>query len=259
MEFGVLGDLKVQESGVSYAPSAPKQRQLLALLLINANEFVSLDACVDELWDGVPPRTVVPTLQTYVLQLRKALAAAPGVDSLSSAHERLVTGRGGYVLRIPPESFDLVSFERWAREASTARSDNDDLRSARLFRRALGIWRGAALSDVRAGPLLRRRISNLNERRSSLSEQCFEVELRLGHHHELLSELSAAANQHPLNENLQAQHMLALYRSGRQVQALDVYRRLRKVLGDELGLEPSGRVSRLHEAILARDPELELR
>ncbi|MCP2262592.1 DNA-binding transcriptional activator of the SARP family [Streptoalloteichus tenebrarius] len=258
MEFGVLGPLLMRENGVSYLPTAPKQRQLVALLLLNANRLVATDACMEELWGTHPPRSSVQTLQTYILQIRRALAASPTVGSLDAARRILVTGSRGYVLVVDPHSFDLFHFERWVAQGRSAQRDGDDRRVSHLFREALAVWRGPALMDVHIGQRLHTHLVGLEESRLCTLEQCFEAELRLGRHHELLSELSALASQHPVHENLQAQYMLALYRSGRQAQALAVFRQLRRTLAEELGLEPSQRIRRLHEAMLAVDPVLDV-
>ena len=258
MEFGVLGPLLMEDAGVSYLPTAPKQRQLLALLLLNANKFVPTELCVKELWDENPPRTVIPTLQTYVLQLRRCLARSPTVGSLSAAHDRLMTGNSGYRLMVVSDRLDLTEFETLARAGRAAQRSGDDRKAADVLRGAVEIWRGPTLSDIDPGPCLRTQINRLEEARISLTEQRFDADLRLGYHQEILSELNAAAAENPLNERLQTQYMLALYRSGRQAQALDLFHQLRKTLTDELGLEPSRPVRRLHEAILTADPSLDL-
>lgn len=259
MKFGVLGPLMMCTNGIDSLPTAPKQRQLLALLLLNANRFVSTDACVEELWDVNPPRTVIPTLQTYVLQIRKSLAACPEVGSLAAAHKQLVTGRRGYHLVVPSDSLDAMEFERLVKAGRDAMRRDDDAETSQMYRQALDTWRGQALSDVQAGPQLRAQIDSLEEARLSATEQFFEAQLRLGHHQDILSELCLTAAQNPLNENLQAQHMLALYRSGRQVEALNVFHRLRKTLAEDLGLGPSVPVQRLHEAMLSADSSLDLK
>ncbi|MEV6711587.1 AfsR/SARP family transcriptional regulator [Lentzea sp. NPDC051208] len=258
MKFGILGPLTMHDNGVSYLPTAPKQRQLLALFLLNANRFVAIDAAVEELWEGNPPRTVIPTLQTYVLQIRRALAASPTLGSLTEAHKSLITGNRGYFLMVPPHSLDLMEWDQLVAEGREAQRRDDDAEMARKFRRALSLWRGPALGDVQAGPLLRAHVNRFEEARLSVTEQCFEAELRLGYHHDILSEIGDVAAQHPLNENLQAMYMLALYRAGRQVRALEVFRHLRRSVSDELGVEPSAQLRRLHEAILSADDRLEM-
>ncbi|MFE9747019.1 DNA-binding SARP family transcriptional activator [Saccharothrix saharensis] len=257
MDFEVLGPIKVHHKGVVYLPSAPKLRQLLALFLLKANMFVSVHDCVEELWEDRPPRTVIPTLQTYVLHLRRTLAASPAVGTLDAARRVLVTGRGGYYLTLPTEALDLARFERWLRQGRDAQRCGNPVEASANFRKALDVWRGPALSDVQAGPLLLPMISALNEARIAATEQFFDAELRLGYHRDILSHVYSVAAEHPLNEKVQYQYMLALYRSGRQVQALQVYQRLREVLTSELGLEPSPAVQQLHQSILERDPLLD--
>jgi SARP family transcriptional regulator, regulator of embCAB operon len=257
VEFEVLGPIRVRDGSTGCLPSAPKQRQLLALFLLNANKFVPVTACVEELWEDRPPRTVIPTLQTYVLQIRHSLANSPSVGSLGEAHRILVTGRGGYYLTLPTECLDLAKFERWHRDGREAQRRDDLVQASACLRKAVEIWRGPALSDVQAGPRLLPMISKLHEARLAATEQFFDVELRLGYHQDILSEVSSVAAEHPLNERLQYQHMLALYRSGRQAQALEVYHRLREVLTGELGLEPSQAVQQLHQSILERNPLLD--
>ncbi|GAA2784399.1 AfsR/SARP family transcriptional regulator [Saccharopolyspora taberi] len=256
MDFRILGDLRVGAGDVSCVPSAPKPRQLLSLLLLNANEFVSTDACAEELWDGNPPRTMTATLHTYIRQLRKLLAAPLEADSLPHARGRLVTGQRGYLLKVgEAEFFDLREFTKLTKEGRAAQ---DDSVASDLLRQALDLCRGPVLNDVHPGPRLRSRINALDEARRFAAEQCFAAELRLGRHHGLLSDLCEAAEQDPLNESLQGLYMLALFRSGRQVQALSVFRRTRETLRASLGLEPSARIRRLNDAILTSDPRLDL-
>lgn len=258
MKFGVLGPLSMGEAGKSYLPTAPKQRQLLALLLLNANKFVPTEVCIKELWDENPPRTVIPTLQTYVLQLRRCLAKSPSLGSLAAAHEWLVTASLGYQLMVPPNSLDLMEYEGLTQAIRESNRANEDPEKLGLLRRAVELWRGATLGDVEPGPCLRAQINRLEEARICLMEQRFDAELTLGNHHLILSELNAAAVDNPLNERLQTQYMIALYRSGRQAQALQLFHGLRKTLTDELGVEPSRPVCQLHEAILLADPSLDL-
>lgn len=258
MKFGILGPLTMHDNGVPCLPSAPKQRQLMALFLVNANKFVPIETAVEELWEGRPPRTVVPTLQTYVLQIRRSLATAPTLGSMAAAHRILSTGNRGYFLVVPPGSLDLDEFDEAVAKGREAQRRGDHIEVSRRLRRGLDLWRGPALGDVQVGPRLRAEIDRLEEARLSVLEKCLEAELRLGYHHDILSELSAAAAQHPLNENLQAMYMLALYRAGRQVRALEVYRHLRRSVADELGLEPSLQLRRLHEAILNADHSLDV-
>ncbi|WFB09492.1 AfsR/SARP family transcriptional regulator [Streptomyces sp. LX-29] len=253
MEFSVLGPLRVSEGGHSYTPTAPKQRQLLALLLLNANQVVSTSACIDELWEDAPPNTALSTIQSYILQLRRALGRIPRIGSLQAARRVLETRDGGYLLVVRGDELDAHRFTALVRQGR-ARLRRDDAGASRLLGEALRMWHGSALSDVQAGPVLRAHLVGLAEDRISVQEQRIDADLRLGRHHELLGELSALSAQHPTQEYLHAQLVIALYRSGRRTQALEVVQRLRQVMRDELGLEPSPRIQELHQAVLVCDP-----
>ncbi|MEU4985701.1 AfsR/SARP family transcriptional regulator [Streptomyces sp. NPDC021969] len=176
---------------------------------------------------------------------------------MKRARQRLATGSRSYRIVTEPDALDLARFTRLLQEGRVAQRNGDDRAVSRIFRGALSLWRGEALADVTPGPHLRERVDSLTETRLGMMEQCFEAELRLGLHHQLLSELGALSARHPLNENLTAQYMLALYRSSRQVEALDAFHRLRRVLDEELGIEPCLRVRLLHEGILTGDPRLD--
>ncbi|WP_329395859.1 AfsR/SARP family transcriptional regulator [Streptomyces melanogenes] len=256
MEFSVLGSLRVRENGHDYAPTAPKQRQLLALLVFNANQVVTVGTCIEELWGESPPDTGLSTLQSYVLQLRRILKRVPRIGSLKAARELLQTRDGGYLLAVRPEELDVNLFHGLVRQGRAELGKND-VAASELLSTALGLWEGSALSDVQAGPVLRIHLAGLEETRVSVQEQRIDADLRLGRHHDLLGELSALCALYPTHENLHAQFMLALSRSGRRTQALEVVQRLRRMLGDELGLEPSPRMNRLHQAVLACDPVID--
>nr|WP_255355419.1 MULTISPECIES: AfsR/SARP family transcriptional regulator [unclassified Amycolatopsis] len=242
---------------VSKVPSARKQRQLLALLLLNSNQVVPVTECIEELWGQNPPASALSTLQTYVMQLRKAFRGSKRIDSMSM-RSLLVTKDRGYLFKVRDGELDLHVFESCAREGRVALSNGKLVDAAALFRRALGLWRGPALVDVEPGPMLRSWLNGIEEYRLSTLEQRIEADLGLGKHHELLSELSLLVGQQPLHESLHAQFMVALYRSGRPAHALEVYHRLRRALDDELGLDPSPRMRRLQQAILSADPALEV-
>ncbi|SEN18157.1 AfsR/SARP family transcriptional regulator [Actinacidiphila rubida] len=256
MEFAILGPLRVYEQDRIYAPTAPKQRQLLALLLLNANQVVSTSTCIEELWEDNPPNTALSTLQSYILQLRRMLKQVPRIGSLQAARHVLETRGGGYLLSVGTHELDVNVFADLVREGRAALG-KDDVHASRVLGQALTMWKGGALSDVTAGPILRTHLAGLEENRTSVQEQRIDADLRLGRHHELLGELSALTTQYPTHENLHAQFMLALYRSGRRIQALGVVQRLREVLHDELGLEPSPAIRHLHQAILACDAAIE--
>ncbi|MFG2041514.1 BTAD domain-containing putative transcriptional regulator [Dactylosporangium sp. NPDC048998] len=263
MKVGVLGPLLMCADQAIKVPTAPKQRQLLALLLLNANQVVPVSQCIEELWEYRPPASAVSTLHTYIMQLRRMLRGAPK-DSPpgdpgggTGCVERLVTRDRGYLFVTRPGELDVDAFEDRLRDSRQALGAGDDAVAAAALRDALAVWRGPALVDIQPGPVLRTWIASLEESRLSTIERRIEVDLRLGRHQELIGELSALVERHPVHENLHAHLMLALYRSGRQVHALEVFTRLRTVLSEELGLEPSPALRRLHQAVLASDPVLD--
>ena len=241
IEFRILGSLEALESGRPLALGGSKQRALLALLLLHANRVVSRDRLIDELWDGSPPDTASTALQVHVSQLRKALG-----------HEAIVTQAPGYLVRVEPGALDLDRFDSLQNEAQGLEAQA----SAERLRDALALWRGPALADLDES-VARPERAQLEERRASAVEQRIAVELELGLHTELVPELEALVREDPLRERRRAQLMLALYRSGRQADALDTYRSGRKLLADELGLEPGGELRQLEKAILEHDPALD--
>lgn len=253
MKFSVLGPVTMTQHGSSFTPSAPKQRQLLALLLLNANQLVSVESCIEELWESRPPESARSTLQTYVLHLRRAFSRVPEVGRHTSAKQILQTRGTGYRLMVEDGQLDLQIFDSRVREARVG----DDLMQSVLLGEALAVWDGPALADVPIGPLLQTHAVSLAEYRLHVLERRIEADLRLGRHHELVRELSALTARHPTHENLHAQFMLALYRCGRTAQALETFHRLRGFLGRELGVEPSPRMNRFHQAILTSDSALE--
>ncbi len=257
MNFKVLGPLFVgSDSGVQYAPTAPKPRQLLALLTLNANQVVSTAMCVDELWGSRPPLRAVSTVQTYIMQIRRALRSIPNESDAPDA--RLHTRHQGYQLVVARDEFDLLRFMDQVFTARQHLAAENHARSAALLRGALRSWEEPALVDIQAGPLISMHLARLHELRFNTLEQRIESELRIGMHHELIGELLGLVKEYPAHENLHAQLIVALHRSGRRAQALQAYRNLRQVLVEELGLEPSVRTEALHRAVLTEDPILDL-
>ncbi len=242
MEFRILGPLEVVERGRALTLGGPRQRGLLALLLTRANEVVSTDRLIDELWGAEASSAAGNTLQYHISHLRKTLA--PG--------EAIVTQEPGYLIRIGPDELDLLRFERLVQEAQQASPEV----AASLLRDALGLWRGPALADVAHESFAQTEILRLEELRLGALERRVEADLALGRHGELVAELEHIVREHPLRERLRGQLMLALYGSGRQAHALDVYRRTRRLLVDELGVEPSPSLQGLERAILQHDPAL---
>jgi DNA-binding SARP family transcriptional activator len=245
MEFRILGPLEVTEGGHPVVLQGAKQRALLAALLLHANEVVSSDRLIDELWGAEPPESGVTALQVRVSQLRKAL------DKSASLLE---TRSPGYVLHVEQGALDLGRFERLATEAAEAEPE----RAADLLREALSLWRGPPLAEFAYDTFAQPAINRLEELRLTVLERRVEADLALGRHAQLVGELEALVVDHPLRERLRAQLMLALYRSGRQAEALEVYQSTRRTLVDALGIEPTPALQELEGAILRQDPALEL-
>ena len=257
MEFRLLGPLEVHRHGRLVAVGGRKQRSLLALLLLHANEVVSNDRLIDELWGEQAPPTAAKALQVYVSQLRKALETGGGPDG--GASERvLVTRPAGYMIRLDDDQFDLHRFDRLRAEAAAALAECNPTVASTKLREALALWRGAALADFAYEPFAQAEISRLEELRLTALEDRVDADLELSRHAELVGELRALVAADPMRERLRRQMMLALYRCGRQAEALEVYRKTRAALVEELGIEPGHEIRELHEAILRQDPRLEL-
>lgn len=256
MDIEVLGALSVRVRGVSVVPTAPKSRQVLALLALRADQVVTVAALVEELWGSKPPRSARTTLQTYVLQLRELIGSAlVRGGGGGSPKDVLATVPGGYRLEACGGSVDFREFERRAGVGYRAMDAGDFAGAARRLADALSLWSGPALTDIQAGVRIDMEARRLEEARLSVLDQRVEADLRLGRHRELLPELTVLVNQHRMHESLHGQFMLALHRSGRRGEALDVYQRLRSTLVSELGLEPSPPISRLQRSILMARPE----
>jgi DNA-binding SARP family transcriptional activator len=260
VDIGVLGALAVRQNGISITPTAPKPRQVLALLALHADKVVPVSVLTEELWAGTPPRSARTTLQTYVLQLRELIAAAledgePSGEAQLSAKDVLVTSPGGYMLNTAGGTSDVREFERLAGLGYRAMDAEDYQGAARQLRAALDLWSGSALTDVHAGTQLETEIRRLEESRLCALDQRIEADLRLGRHRELLSELTVLVSRYRTHENLHAQFMLALHRSGRRGDALEVYQRLRGTLVGDLGLEPSAGLRRLQHSVLMSNAE----
>lgn len=251
VEIKVLGPLEVSVAGVSIVPTARKPSQLLAMLALNAGHLVTVAALTEEIWEFQPPRSGVPTLHTYILKLRKRLQFALATDGAMSSKDILITRRSGYLLDVEPEDVDAVKYDRLSLAGRRAVNEGDHAMASRLLGEALRLWRGPALADVQAGPQLAIESMRLEENRLGDLYLRIEADLRLGRHHQLLGELATLCARHPLLENFCAQHMIALYRSGRQSQALEAYQRLRTGMVEQLGVEPSPRVRHLQRAILS--------
>jgi DNA-binding SARP family transcriptional activator/streptogramin lyase len=241
MRFAILGPLQVYDGVTPLSLGGGHQRKLLALLLLHTNRPVSSNRLIEELWGGRPPDTAAKALQGLVSQLRKQLGAAT-VETVS----------GGYLLRTNEGDLDALRFEQLLQDArGLANTD-----ALTMLHEALALWRGPALADFAYDDFARGEIERLEELRGTCIERRIELELAFGRHDDLVPELEALVREHPLRERLRHQLMLALYRCGRQADALETYGEGRKVLRDELGLEPSHELRALQKAILAHDPAI---
>jgi len=254
LSIGLLGPLTAELSGTPITPSAPKQRQVLALLALNVGRVVTVPTLIEELWGDCLPRSYASTLQTYIFQLRNALEAA--LPGNSAARGLLRTQHSGYLLEGSCRT-DVQEFNRLADAGRMAAEAGDHRAASEQLGRALRLWRGPALVDVRMGHVLELETASLEETRLGVLERRIDADLALGRHGDLLGELTLAVARSPMNEILCGFLMIALYRSGHVGRSLKAFHQLRSVLTEELGVEPCPRMQRLHTAILSGDPALE--
>jgi DNA-binding SARP family transcriptional activator/tRNA A-37 threonylcarbamoyl transferase component Bud32 len=244
MEFLILGPLEVSDDGRKLALGGPKQRAVLAHLILRANRLVAADLLIDGLWGEEPPESARNTLQTYVYRLRKVLGDG-----------RLEGRDGGYVLAAAPGEIDAAQFEALVKQGK-AQVESDPSAAAATLSDALSLWRADALADVMEEPSLRGEAARLEELRLSATEHRVSAEIAMGGHSTVVPELELLTARYPLRERMWANLMLALYRSGRQAEALSTFERARQVLVEELGADPSPELQRLHEQILHGAPSL---
>src|SRR6266508_3988180 len=242
MDFRILGPLEVCDNERVLPLGGAKQRALLAILILHANEVVSVERLLDDIWGERQPASGAKALHVYVSQLRKVIG-----------DDRLLTRAPGYMLRLDPDELDVKRFHQLREQADTA----DPEEAGALLRDATSLWRGAPLADVAYESFAQSEIARLEELRTAALEQRIEVDLTLGRHAELIGELEALTREHPHRERLQAQLLVALYRSGRQAEALTAYQDARRRLVEELGIEPGRQLRDLHQAILRQDPALD--
>jgi DNA-binding SARP family transcriptional activator len=245
MEFRILGPLEVYEEGRA-VPLTGKPRSLLAVLLLEPRTMLPRERVIDDLWGDEPPETAAKAVQVFAARLRKALPNLP-----------LVTRGSAYRLDVERDQIDRDRFDDHVAAAREAAASNNPEDAAHLLREALELWRGPPLADV-TEPFARAAAATLDAQRLAALEERIDADLALGHHRELVPELQALSAEYPVQERFQAQLMLALYRSGRQAEALDVYTEARRTLVDEFGLEPSRELQRLQQQILAQDPSLDV-
>jgi DNA-binding SARP family transcriptional activator len=246
MEFRILGPLEVWDGGGEVSLGGPKPRALLAVLLLHPNEVVSADRLIDELWGEDSPERAAAALRVNVSRLRKALP-----------QDVLTTRSPGYVVRVEREELDLDRFERLVDEGRGLHARGQAADASERLREALSLWRGPALADFAYESFAQAAIARLEEIRLAAVELRIDADLVLGRHDELVGELEALVAEHPLRERLRRCLMTALYRSGRQAEALDAYQDARRALVDELGIDPSVELQELEGAILRQDPSLD--
>ncbi len=252
--FGILGPLEVSRSGRAVPLGGPRQRAVLALLLLEANRVVSMDRLAEDVWGGHPPKGWVTTLQTYVFHLRRALEPGrlPGI-----AGGVWVTRDRGYLLRVDREHLDAAQFQDGFTAGRAALEAGRYAEAAEALRKALDRWRSPVLADLADYAFTRPEAARLEELRLAALEARIDADLALGRHDALTGELERLVAEHPLRERLHGQLMLALYRSGRQAEALAAYRRVRDLLAGELGIDPGEPLQRLHASVLGHDPALD--
>ena len=253
MRFGILGPLQViGDDGRELVLGGRMPRAVLALLLLRANEVVSSDQLVEALWAGAPPASGAKGLHVHVSRLRRALAAGHSDPD----GERLVTTAGGYVLRVGPEELDVQRCERLIGEGRSLLAAGRPDQALAALSGAVELWRGDVLADFQYDAFAQGEIARLGELRAAVLEERIAVEMLLGREAQVLGELERLVRDYPYRERLRGQLMLALYRTGRQAEALGAYRAARSALVDELGIEPSVELRQLHEAILGQDRAL---
>ncbi len=258
MDFRILGPLEVHEGDRAVSLGGRQQRALLALLLLRANEVVPVEQIIDELWPEAPPPSATKSVHALVSRLRRLLEGAPEMKNGDEGDTGvLLTRAHGYLLRVAPGELDLHRFESLLNEGRSALVAGQADVAARKLSEALAVWRGPPLAEFGSDSFAVAEIARLNELRLSTVEERIEADLAAGRSAELVAELEVLVATHPLRERLRGELMLALYRSGRQADALQVYRDTRRLLVDELGIEPSQALQRLEQAVLRQEASLE--
>lgn len=252
MRYELLGPLRVvNEEGEIATIGAQKIETLLAALLIRSDQVVATDQLMTEIWGERVPRRATAGIHVYVSQLRKFLARCGGSGG------PVVTRPPGYVLRSGDDELDYQSFLALVDKGREHAREGCHERASTCFENALGLWRGPALGDLSHGPIVEGFVTWLTETRLECTEMLIDAQLELGRHRELVGRLYSLTAEYPLRESFSRQLMLALYRSERQADALDVYRSVRRTIHDELGLEPCRALQELQQGILTADNELE--
>src|SRR6266545_5102719 len=258
MDFRILGSLEIYDNGRPLPLGGHQQRALLALLLLRANQVVPVDEIVEELWGARPPASATKSVQALISKLRKLLAE-PGAEAEDASEDGILLTRShGYVLTVVPGELDLHRFQSLTEEGRRALAAGRADDAAERLREALALWRGPPLAEFAYESFAQVEVARLEELRLSALEERIEADLALGRDRDLIPEVEALVAENPLRERLRGQLMLALYRSGRQAEALQAYQRARHTLVDELGIEPGQALQRLEQAILQQDESLDL-
>jgi WD40 repeat protein/DNA-binding SARP family transcriptional activator/energy-coupling factor transporter ATP-binding protein EcfA2 len=254
LEFRILGSIEVAGSHGAVKLGGPRQRAVLTILLLHANRVVPVEKIADDLYGDAAPATAVAQVQDHVSQLRKLFGQKPGSDGVDSVLE---TRPPGYLLRVGPDQLDALRFERMTDEAGGALGRGDADAAAALLRQALALWRGPPLADFVHEGFAQPAIARLEELRLAAIERRIEADLLRGVNGQLVAELEELVREHPRREQLRAHLMLALYRAGRQADALELFHQTRKILDDELGIEASPALRELAGRLLRQEPSLE--
>ncbi|GAA4520966.1 hypothetical protein GCM10023191_098640 [Actinoallomurus oryzae] len=250
--FKLLGSLEIKHRGRTCTLTAPKQRQVMALLLLRVGRLVQIGSVIEELWGDDPPRSASTTVQTYVYQLRKTIdreGLAPGGQSLLS------TQPFGYLLQIEPAQLDVCVFEQHVTEGRRLLDAGQPERASERLQQALDLWTGPPLADVTQGRLLSTDAVRLQEQRMRALELRIQADVQLGRDRDLIGELRSLVARYPLHEWFHGQLIETLHRAGRRAEAMTAYRQLRALLNEELGLDPSPELQRLHLRMLAPGSE----
>ncbi|SFT36077.1 DNA-binding transcriptional activator of the SARP family [Actinopolyspora lacussalsi subsp. righensis] len=247
LKFTLLGPLEVLKHGEDHAPTAPKPLQLLAMLLMRPGKVVHTDSIVHELWGDEPPRSARTTMQTYVYQLRRWLEKS----DLTSENAVLATKPPGYVLQVEPAQTDLFTFQHLRRQGEALMESGSYSEAVDSLRSALSLWSGPPLANINCGPVLTAYAVNLQEQQHNTRYLRIQAEIEAGMHRDLIAELRSLVTMNPLDEELHEQLMRVLSRSGRRLEALAMYRELHRKLNEELALEPSDELQRLHRELLS--------
>lgn len=250
--FTILGGVGIRHGDRVCAPSEPKVRQVLALLLLRANRLVEMDAVIEELWGDAPPKSSLTTVHTYIYRLRKILARE---RAAADGKEVLVTQPFGYLLQVEPERIDAVTFARHVADGRELLEAGQPDAAARKLRRSLELWTGPPMANTLQGPLLAAHAQHLEEQHLRALELRVQAEVQLGGERELIGDLRLLVARYPLNEWFHGQLIGALNRAGRRSEALQAYHSIRTLLEEELGLDPSPELERIHREVLGcRNP-----